>query len=295
MATKAPARRTTAPKVATRADAATLARPSAHAKATASARPAAPAGKTQSAAPRLTLDETMAALEAAGSEQTRKTYARHGVTIPMFGVSFAALKTLYKRIKVDHELALALWQTGNFDARNLAVKVVDPARMTRADLDRWSHDPTARMCGSYVAHVAAEGPHAQDCAAPWVASKDEQQRTIGWKLVGALAMLDETLGDAWFLSYLAAIERDIATAPNAVRDAMNQAVIAIGCRNPALRKAATAAGARIGKVEIEHGDTACKTPEAVASIDKAWDYAASKRAASPAAQERARESMRTRC
>lgn len=249
----------------------------------------------KAAAARLTLEETMSALEAAGSEQTRKTYARHGVDIPMFGVSFATLKTLLKRIKVDHELALALWKTGNFDARNLAVKVVDPARMTRADLDRWSQDPTARMCGGYVAHVAAEGPHARACVEPWLAAKPEQQRTMGWKLVAALAMLDEALDDAWFAPHLVAIEGGIAAAPNAIREAMNQTLIAIGCRSLDLRKAATAAAGRIGKVDIDHGDTACKTPDAVASINKAWDYAAAKQAASPAAQERARESMRTRC
>jgi 3-methyladenine DNA glycosylase AlkD len=244
---------------------------------------------------RLSLAEAMSALEAAGSEQTRRTYARHGVAIPMFGVSFATLKTLLKRIKVDHELALALWQSGNFDARNLAVKIVDPARMTPAELDRWALDPTARMCGSYVAHVAAEGPHAHGCVTRWLAAKDEHQRTIGWKLVGALAMRDESLADAWFAAHVASIERDIAKAPNAIREAMNQVLIQIGCRNPALREAASAAAMRIGPVDVDHGDTACKTPDAAASIDKAWDYAASKRAASPAAQERARESMRTRC
>lgn len=247
------------------------------------------------APPRLGLDAVMAALEAAGSEQTRKTYARHGVTIPMFGVSFATLKSLYQKIKLDHELALALWDTGNFDARNLAMKIVDPTRLTPAELDRWSQDPTARMCSSYVAWVAAEGPHAHACVDRWLASKHEHQRTIGWKLVGALAMLDETLDDAWFLSRLAALERGIHAAPNAEREAHNHALISIGSRNPALRDAAIAAATRIGPIEIDHGDTACKTPEAVASIRKAWDYAQSKQAASPAAQERARTSMRIRC
>ena len=92
------------------------------------AKPKSSAGATSKpaakAAPsRLPLAEVMAALEKAGTEQNRKTWARHGVTGPMFGVSFAYLKTLMKRIKVDHELALSLWDTGNFDARNLAVKI----------------------------------------------------------------------------------------------------------------------------------------------------------------------------
>src|SRR6185503_4132676 len=110
--------------------------------------------------PRMTLAETMRELEKAGSAQTRKTYARHGAEEPMFGVSFATLKALTKRIDVDHELSMALWDTGNFDARNLAVKIVDPARMTPADLDRWARETsTSRMCGGYVGMLAAEGPH----------------------------------------------------------------------------------------------------------------------------------------
>ncbi|MBI2922239.1 MAG: DNA alkylation repair protein [Planctomycetes bacterium] len=256
----------------------------------------APAAKSKKApATRLSLAEVMATLEKAGSEQTRKTYARHGAPEPMFGVSFATLKTLYKRIGVDHELALALWETGNFDARNLAVKVVDPARMSPADLDRWAKAPTARMCHGYVAAIASEGPHARAKADAWLASPDEGLRSAGWLLVAAMANRDESTPDSWFTGRLAEIEKSIRTAPNEPKAAMNQAVIGIGFRNASLRKAATAAAKRIGPVEVDHGDTACKTPDAAAYIDKAWVHSLSKKFESPAAHERTRESMRTRC
>ena len=245
--------------------------------------------------PRMTLAETMSALEKAGSAQTRKTYARHGAAGPMFGVSFATLKTLVKRIRVDRELALALWDTGNFDARNLAVKVADPARMSSADLDRWAQAPTVRMCSGYVAHVAVESPHARAKADHWLAASDDAQQCVAWGLVGAMAMLDEAIPDAWFTERLADIEKAIHGAPNAQRETMNRVVIAIGCRNAALRKKATAAAKRIGKVEVDHGDTACKTPDAAQYIHKSWTHSTSKGFASPAAHERTRESMRIRC
>lgn len=79
------------------------------------------------------------------------------------------------------------------------------------------------------------------------------------------------------------------------REAMNHALIAIGCRSAALRESATAVARRIGKVDIDHGDTACKTPDAVPYSDKAWAHSLSKGFASPAAHERSREPMRTRC
>ena len=76
---------------------------------------------------------------------------------------------------------------------------------------------------------------------------------------------------------------------------MLHALLAIGCRSAALRKSVTAASKRIGRVEIDHGDTSCKTPELVPTLEKTWTHAASKGFASPAAQERARESLRLRC
>jgi len=258
-------------------------------------KPAKAAPRKKPAAARMTLAEAMAALEKAGSEQTRKTYRRHGAEDPMFGVSFATLKTLWKRIGVDHELALALWKTGNFDARNLAAKVVDPGRMTSADLDRWARTPMARMCDGYVGAVAAEGPHATAKATQWLAAKGGHERQAGWSLLARMAMLDETTPDAWFLERLAAIEQSIHTAPNEERYGMNGAVIAIGCRNAALRKAALAAAKRIGTPDIDHGDTSCKTPDAAAYIEKTWAHSKSKGFETPAAHERTRESMRTRC
>lgn len=250
-------------------------------------------GATKSGA-RMTLAEAMKTLEKAGSEQTRKTYRRHGAQEPMFGVSFATLKALVKKIGVDHELALALLETKNHDARMLAIKIADPARMKPAELDRLARHNT-RMCGGYVAMLAAEGPHGASKAKEWLASSDPVVRASGWTLAGFVSTADETTPDAWFLDRLAQIEKSIHTVSNAEREAMNRAVITIGGRNLALKKAAIATAKRIGKVEVDHGDTDCKTPDAVAYIEKTWAHAVAKKFESPAAQERAREPMRTRC
>ena len=40
-------------------------------------------------------------------------------------------------------------------------------------------------------------------------------------------------------------------------------------KKPALKKEAIAAAGRIGKVEVDHGKTSCKTPDAAAYIKKA--------------------------
>jgi 3-methyladenine DNA glycosylase AlkD len=242
----------------------------------------------------MSLTEVMRALEKAGSEQTRKTYRRHGAKGPMFGVSFGTLGALQKRIRVDHELALQLWDTGNVDARNLAMKIADPALIKPSDLDRWARENGMRGCDLYIGSIASESPHGTAKAREWLASSDVRLRAVGWTLVGILANRDEATPDDAFAKRLEQIEKSIHSAPNEEKGAMNGALIAIGGRSTPLRKAACAAAKRIGKVEVDHGDTACRTPDAIPYIEKMWARSRGK-FPTPAAAERARESMRTRC
>ena len=91
------------------------------------------------------------------------------------------------------------------------------------------------------------------------------------------------------------MEKRIRTAPNLQRESMNRTLISIGGRSPALRDAAFATAKRLGKVEVDHGDTSCKTPDAKPYIEKMWAHAKAKGFATPAAQEQAREAPRCRC
>ncbi|HWI62452.1 MAG TPA: hypothetical protein VNT75_11475, partial [Symbiobacteriaceae bacterium] len=89
----------------------------------------------------------------------------------------------------------------------------------------------------------------------------------GWHLVGGAAKAGRDRLD--YAGLLGKIEREIHGAPNRKREAMNNALIAIGIYRKDLSEAAIAAAGRIGPVEIDHGDTACKTPAAAEYIRKA--------------------------
>ncbi len=86
--------------------------------------------------------------------------------------------------------------------------------------------------------------------------------------LGALAQNDPALADDFFEPYLKVIEQDIHQRQNRVREAMNNTLIAIGSRNSALQEKALAVAEKIGEVYVDHGETACKTPEAVSYIHK---------------------------
>ena len=52
-----------------------------------------------------------------------------------------------------------------------------------------------------------------------------------------------------------------------------------------MRKAVLAAAKRIGEVTVDHGQTACKTPDVTQAVEKSWARSEAK-FGSPAAHER---------
>ena len=207
-------------------------------------------------------------LQTLGTAQNRKIYRRHGVGESVFGVSYADMKKLHKRIKVDHALAQTLWASGNHDARILALMIADPQAAGDALLDSWVRDLDNYVVADAFAGFAAKTPLARAKMEAWTGAADEWTGAVGWTMLAALAAHDPALPDAFFTPYLEIIAREIHGRKNRVRHAMNNAVIAIGLRNPGLQAAATAAAARIGTVVVDHGATGCKTPAAAAYIQK---------------------------
>ncbi len=217
----------------------------------------------------MTVDEAMKQLEAAGTAQNRRVYARHGIGEPVFGVSFASLRALAKAIKVDHELARGLWATGNHDARVLATMVADPERLDRRTLDRWSKDLNNYVITDAFAQLVSRSQLVREKMEAWTTAEGEWVARAGWRLLSYLALEHDDVADELLEERLGVIERDIRARPNRTRDAMNGALIAIGLRNPKLEKKAVATAKRIGMVEVDHGETSCETPDAAAYIAKA--------------------------
>ena len=221
-------------------------------------------------------NQVMKQLKALGTAQNRKVYTRHLGPVDMFGVSYANLVKLKRQIKVDHELAEQLWDTGNLDARVLATMIADPAQMTARKLEAWVKVADNRGTASALSNLAAESPVAFKRMEKWTKSKNEWISVTGWHVLASLARENEDLSDGVLGGYLERVEAEIHGAKNYTRYAMNNALISIGIRNPKLRKKAMAAAKRIGKVEVDHGQTGCKTPDAVPYITKAVAHQASK-------------------
>lgn len=213
----------------------------------------------------------MAQLKKRGSAQTKKTLMRHGAREPLFGVKVGDLKTIQKRIKQDHTLAMELYDTGNADAMYLAGLIADPEQMTKADLRKWVRGASSNMLAGYtVPWVASESRHGRELALEWIDAKDELIATAGWSTYCSLVAIkpDAELDLHEVEGLLARVKSEIGHAPNRVRYAMNNFVIAVGSYVASLSAKAKTAARAIGPVTVDMGDTSCNVPDAAVYIAK---------------------------
>jgi 3-methyladenine DNA glycosylase AlkD len=219
----------------------------------------------------MTKDEVMLALSRFGNEQTKKIFTRHGAREPLYGVKVGDLKTLVKKIKTDHNLALELYETGNSDAMYLAGLIADENLVTREELQHWVRNAYWYMLSEYtVAWLASESRYGWELALEWIESDEEGVASSGWSTLSNLVSLkpDEELDKEKLFALLDRVARDIHQSLNRVRYTKNGFVIAVGSYVEALTKKANEVAATIGKVSVDMGGTSCKVPLATEYIKK---------------------------
>ena len=90
-----------------------------------------------------------------------------------------------------------------------------------------------------------------------------------WAPRANVALADSDLPDQFFEPLIETVDGGIHGAANRVRHEMNRALIAMGTRSDGLAQLATDTAGRIGKVEVDNGETGCRTPDAVPYVAKA--------------------------
>lgn len=219
----------------------------------------------------MTLDETMQALAAKASASTKKTLMRHGAPEPIFGVRIGDMKPIQRQIKGDQELAMQLYATGNSDAMYLAGLVADGSKMKRAQIERWVKQATWHMIsGCTVPWVASEHPDAIEIALKWIDSPKEGIAVAGWATFSSVVCVrpDAQLPIGQLDTLINRTVKTIHTSPNRVRYAMNNFVICCGTYVAPLAGNAIAAARKIGRVEVDMGQTDCQVPDAESYILK---------------------------
>src|SRR5690348_13369766 len=83
----------------------------------------------------MTVSEILKRLEALGNEKVRAQNAKRGAHNHQYGVKLGDIRKVAADIGTNHELAKALWDTGNIDARFLSVLIIDPKLLSNDEIE----------------------------------------------------------------------------------------------------------------------------------------------------------------
>lgn len=193
------------------------------------------------------LDAALAALRAQARPDQLDGMARFGLTGEgRLGLAVPTLRALAREFKRDHELALALWDTGVPDAQLLAGMVAEPARLTVEQMDHWVAGMQAwDVCDQACLNAFVKSPLAWEAIPRWAVREPEFEKRAGFALLAVAAVHQKQRPDADFLAYLPLIELASGDERNFVKKAVNWALRQIGKRSLALREPALTVAERL--------------------------------------------------
>ena len=199
----------------------------------------------------MNLKETLTKLESLGDEKRRAFNIKNGAgKMKQFGVAMGDLRTLAKKIKTDHALALELWKTGNIDAQLLAILLMKPKSLSAAELDKMVRAARFAWVADWLnAYIVKEQPPAdkETLRIKWMEDEDGWAARAGWNLTAS--RINKGGKDVEGLdlpALLGRIESEMADAPPETQWTMNNTLIAIGIHHAKHRKRAIAIGEKIG-------------------------------------------------
>ena len=195
----------------------------------------------------------LAWLEEHSSKKIREEMLpRYGIDAPKaFGVSVANLHKLAKITGRNHEFALALWETGWYEARMLASLVDEPERVTPAQMDKWCRDfDNWGICDTVCFKLFDRSPHAYKKVEQWAKRRDEFVKRGAFALMASLALHDKEAPDDRFVKWFPLIEQGANDERNFVKKGVSWALRGIGKRNPKLKAAAIKVAQRLASSSV---------------------------------------------
>lgn len=207
----------------------------------------------------MTLEETLMQLEALGNEKVRAQNRKSGAGENQFGVKLGDIRKLAKKIKTDHELAMALWETGNIDAQFLATLVIDPKTLSADEMDRIVRSVSfVRVADWLNSYVVNAHPDKEPLRQGWMTAEDPMAARSGWSLTAErIAKSPEGLD---LPALLDRIESEMGNAAPEVQWTMNSCLAEIGIHFPDHRERAIAIGEELGIYRDYPVSKGCTSP-----------------------------------
>lgn len=167
------------------------------------------------------------------------------------------LRTIAKDIKKDHELAMELWSTGSYFARQLAILIMDKKLLSQEvinqldqDINKHSEYEKLQLIDWLMANQLAKDKRTVALMESWQNSQSSLQRRTFWYHQARLRWVGQTPppNTEELLSF---IEKEIENEVPEVQWAMNFTAAQIGVYQQEYRKRCIALGERTGLFKDE--------------------------------------------
>lgn len=192
------------------------------------------------------LGNVMAELAALEDPKIRAVNLAHGDD---HAVNLSHLRAVAKRLKTRHDLALALWTTGDTAARLLATLVARPKEFSSRELDTMIGEiGSPKLLDWFITNIVKPSRHAEELRLRWK-DRDGLVGRAGWSLTTERVVRKPDGLDLDAL--LDQIRAEMKTAPEEKQWPMNHCLAEIGIRNPDKRKRAIGIGEEL-KVLIDY-------------------------------------------
>ncbi|GAP68970.1 3-methyladenine DNA glycosylase AlkD [Bacteroidales bacterium 6E] len=205
------------------------------------------------------VSEILEHFEALGNEKVRVHNVKYGAGENQFGVKMGDIRALAKKIKTNHKLALELWETGNVEARFLAVLIINPKELSAVEVDSLVRSEKFTHVSDWlVSYVIKVHPDREEMRTKWMTETDPMAARAGWSLTADRVAKDP---DGLDLSgLLDRIEAEMGTAASEIQWTMNFTLAQIGISFPALRSRALTIGEKLGIYRDYPVSKGCTSP-----------------------------------
>jgi len=207
----------------------------------------------------MTTTEIKKYLEENGDEKVRRHNIKNGVGENQYGVKLGDLRKLAKKIKTNHELALQLWDTGNYDVRMLAILIMDPSKLTTDELDTLVRSVNSTRVADWVnSYIVKLHPDNETLRLKWMHDSDPMAARAGWNLTKQRIVRDPEMLDMTKL--LDRLENEMADASEVAQWTMNFCLVEIGINHPEHRQRALEIGENLGIYQDFPAAKGCTSP-----------------------------------
>lgn len=179
------------------------------------------------------LERVLASLHAQADPAYRQGLTRFAIPIDRaLGVSMVKLKLLAKPLRGRHDLALALWERGIYEARLLAALIDDPKQVSAEQMERWAASfDNWGDCDTACFALFDRTAHAWQKVDEWALRDEEFVRRAAFATLASLTVHDKKATDEQFLARLPLIEAAAGDDRNFVKKAVNWALRSVGKRS----------------------------------------------------------------